>query len=367
MPQGIVLPLDRLLRLDAPFVVGFNRRRKCNLLLPLVKQNGLTRPNLALSPGVGSQPLSQVISNGDNSAAGGLGPARAYHDHAPGKVNVLPFEPLNLGTPQTSKRTDGQTRQKTGVVGASGFQQPGNFNRLEYLNITVADLELFNALNRIIGGGAPGNGKLKEGMQDRAIIAVALGAQLEAVQPVLHVGGSDVATVFAAIPGKPLRNRVEMGMDENGFRDWTITDKYPLVNARGKVVGLIGTIQFLEARRKMLGYLGPVGKAVDFIRDRLGDGLMLSEIARHAGLSERQLQRLFRRACGMTIQQFIIRSRIQAAIQELTHSQRTIAEIALMFGFSDQSAFTNQFRSVVGLPPRIYRERYLAELTASRE
>jgi AraC-like DNA-binding protein len=167
--------------------------------------------------------------------------------------------------------------------------------------------------------------------------------------------------------GKPLRNRVEMGMDENGFRDWTITDKYPLMNSRGKVVGLIGTIQFFEGRRKMLGYFGPVGKAADFIRDRLREGLMLADIARHAGLSQRQLQRLFHRAFGMTIQQFIIRSRIQAAIQELTQSQRTIAEIAAMFGFSDQSAFTNQFRAVAGVPPRVYRERYLAELTASRE
>lgn len=160
--------------------------------------------------------------------------------------------------------------------------------------------------------------------------------------------------------GKPLRNRVEMGVDENGFRDWTITDKYPLRDSRGKVVGLIGTIQSFEARRKMLGYLGPVGKATDYIRDRLGEGLMLSEIARHAGLSERQLQRLFRRAFGITIQQFVIRSRIQAAIYELTRSLRTVAEIAVMFGFSDQSAFTNQFRSVTGLPPRSYRQRYVA-------
>lgn len=163
--------------------------------------------------------------------------------------------------------------------------------------------------------------------------------------------------------GKPLRNRVEMGMDENGFQDWTITDKYPLINARGKVVGLIGTVQFFERRRKVLGYLGPVGKAADFIREHLGDGLMLADIARHAGLSERQLQRLFRQAFGMTIQQFIIRSRIQAAIHELTHSQRTIAEISLMFGFSDQSAFTNQFRMVAGIPPRLYRQRYVEKLT----
>jgi AraC-like DNA-binding protein len=147
----------------------------------------------------------------------------------------------------------------------------------------------------------------------------------------------------------------------------SFTDKYPLLNSRGKAIGLIGTIPFFAARRKMLGYLGGVGKATDFIHDHLGEGLMLSEIARHSGLSERQLQRLFRRALGMTIQQFIIRSRIQAAIPELTRSQRTIGEIALKFGFSDQSAFSNQFRSVVGLPPRAYRQRYLNKLTAGRD
>ena len=164
--------------------------------------------------------------------------------------------------------------------------------------------------------------------------------------------------------GKPLRNIVEMWFNEQGVRDWIITDKYPLRDACGKVVGLIGTIQAFEARRKMLASLGPGGKAADFIRDHLGEPIMLSEIARHAGLSERQLQRLFRQVFGMTMQQFIIRSRIQAAIHELTHSERTIVEIAMMFGFSDQSAFTNQFREVTGLPPRIYRQRYVAKLTS---
>ena len=165
--------------------------------------------------------------------------------------------------------------------------------------------------------------------------------------------------------GKPLRNIVEMWFNEQGFRDWIITDKYPLRDARGQVVGLIGTIQTFEARRKMLAHFGVVGKAVDFIREHLGEPVMLSDIARHAGLSERQLQRLFRRAFGMTMQQFIIQSRIQAAIHELTHSHRSIAEIAAMFGFSDQSAFTNQFRAVAGIPPRLYRQRYVTKLTSS--
>ena len=163
--------------------------------------------------------------------------------------------------------------------------------------------------------------------------------------------------------GRPLRNVVEMWFNEQGVRDWIITDKYPLRDAGGNVVGLLGTIQTLQARRNMLAHLGPVGKAADYIRDHLGEPIRLSEIARHAGFSERQLERLFRRAFGMTIQQFLIHSRIHAATYELTHSGRTIAEIAMMFGFSDQSAFTNQFRDVTGMTPRVYRERYVAKLT----
>jgi AraC-like DNA-binding protein len=163
--------------------------------------------------------------------------------------------------------------------------------------------------------------------------------------------------------GRPLRNIVEMWFNEQGVRDWIITDKYPLRDTRGNIVGLLGTIQTLQDRRGMLAHLGPVGNAVDYIRDHLGEPIRLSEIARHAGFSERQLGRLFRRAFGMTIQQFVIHSRIHAATYELTRSGRTIAEIALMYGFSDQSAFTNQFRDVTGMTPRVYRERYVAELT----
>lgn len=163
--------------------------------------------------------------------------------------------------------------------------------------------------------------------------------------------------------GKPLRNLVEMWYNAEGQRDWIVTDKYPLRDGQGRVVGLVGTIQSFEARRQMLAHLGPVGKAADYIRDHLGEPMMIGDIAKAAGFSERQLQRLFRRVFGMTIQQFIIQSRVHAAVHELTHSDQPIAEIAAQLGFNDQSAFTNKFRAVTGLPPRRYRERYLAGLT----
>ena len=161
--------------------------------------------------------------------------------------------------------------------------------------------------------------------------------------------------------GKPLRNIVEMYYNERGACEWIITSKYPLRGEVGEIVGLIGTVQTFEGRQTLLAHLGPVGRAADFIRAHLAEPVMLSDVARHAGFSERQLQRLFLRVFGITIQQFIIHSRVQAAIRELIHSNRPIAEIASLFGFSDQSAFTNQFRKLIGTPPRTYRERYLAQ------
>jgi transcriptional regulator GlxA family with amidase domain len=158
--------------------------------------------------------------------------------------------------------------------------------------------------------------------------------------------------------GQPLRNIIEIGFNEQGVPDWIITDKYPLRNARGRVVGIIGTMQSLDQRVQRLPHLGEVGKAAAFIRANLGERLLLADVAQHVGMSERHLQRLFHKLIGMAIQQFIVHSRVHAAAYELMRSDRPLVDIALMFGFSDQSAFSNTFRKLTGLPPREYRRQH---------
>jgi AraC-like DNA-binding protein len=162
--------------------------------------------------------------------------------------------------------------------------------------------------------------------------------------------------------GEPLRNIIEIGFNERGVPDWIITDKYPLRDAAGRVVGIMGTMQSLEGRVANLPHLGEVGKAAAYIRANLGERFLLSDVAERVGVSERHLQRLFHQRVGMTIQQFVIHSRVHAAAYELTHSTRSMGEIALMFGFSDQAAFTNTFRKMTGLAPRAYRGRHSRSL-----
>ena len=91
--------------------------------------------------------------------------------------------------------------------------------------------------------------------------------------------------------------------------------------------------------------------------------MSLGDVAAHVGLSKRHLQRLFYRFKRMTIQRYIIHSRVHAAAHELTQTNRPMAQIALMFDLSDQSAFSNTFRRVIGVVPTEYRNRFLQEFT----
>ncbi|MES2438256.1 MAG: AraC family transcriptional regulator [Verrucomicrobiota bacterium] len=161
--------------------------------------------------------------------------------------------------------------------------------------------------------------------------------------------------------GKPRLNLVEMWFSAGGKRDWIVTNKYPLLDRGGQVAGIIGILQNLDIRERRFAHLGPVGKAADHIRFHYGEPLRVGDIARLAGFSERQLQRIFREVFGQTIQQYLIEIRLHAAIDRLTHSGLTISEIALQVGFNDQSAFSNRFKRFTGQSPHAYRARALRE------
>lgn len=224
--------------------------------------------------------------------------------------------------------------------------------------------------------GVPGLFYFVKDAQSRTLLNTREYAQLPGVTPDEGIVGKrpreyvarDLAAHYEADDqtvlrtGQPLRNIIEIGFNQQGVPDWILTDKYPLRDATGRVVGIMGTMQALEgSTRANLPHFGEVGRAADFIREHLGERLPLKDVAAQVGMSERHLQRLFRKLLGMTIQRFIIHSRVHAAAYELTHSERALADIALQLGFSDQSAFTNTFRKLTGMPPREYRKRYLRQ------
>jgi transcriptional regulator GlxA family with amidase domain len=101
----------------------------------------------------------------------------------------------------------------------------------------------------------------------------------------------------------------------------------------------------------------PLHQVVDQVRQEHAGSLRVAELAASAGISPRRLNELFHTAYQMSAQQFILSTRVQAAMDDLLHAQKTYAQIAHDHGFVDQSAFNRHFRNLTGMTPRTFQKR----------
>lgn len=158
--------------------------------------------------------------------------------------------------------------------------------------------------------------------------------------------------------GEPKLNIVELFFTEQGVPDWFVTNKLPLRDLRGRVIGLMGTVQSYEGRRQVLQPYLQLDRAVTYIRENFRRGVSVKELGHVLHVSLRQLHRRFVEAFGSSPQAFIIKLRIQAACEALQREGSQISEVATSLGFCDQSAFTQLFQKHVGLTPLKYQHRY---------
>lgn len=158
--------------------------------------------------------------------------------------------------------------------------------------------------------------------------------------------------------GQPLIGRVELWYNEQRVLDWFVTNKHPVRDTTGAVIGVMGIVRSYEGQRRSMQPMSLINSTVDYIREHHQERLTVEELADRAGLSPRQLHRKFREVFGLSVQEFLIRTRIQAASDSLLRTDEPISRIATDFGFCDQSAFTQLFRKHMGLTPRQFRLRY---------
>ena len=158
--------------------------------------------------------------------------------------------------------------------------------------------------------------------------------------------------------GQSLIGRVEIWYKDQGILDWFVTNKLPLRDEGGRIIGLMGTIQSYDDKQKKLLPFFEITRVVDYIREHHQQPITVEQLSQLIDLSPRQLRRKFRDVFGMSVQDFLMKTRIQAASDALANCGESISEIAQRFGFCDQSAFAQQFRKHMGLTPLRYRRKY---------
>lgn len=98
-------------------------------------------------------------------------------------------------------------------------------------------------------------------------------------------------------------------------------------------------------------------RLVDYLEKHVCESLSLQDISRHVGYSPYYCSEQFHRISGMTIREYMQKRRLAMAAEDLRDSAVPVIEIALKYGFSDQSVFTRAFKNAYGIPPIAYRKK----------
>ncbi|MGJ7918073.1 AraC family transcriptional regulator [Massilia sp. LXY-6] len=114
-----------------------------------------------------------------------------------------------------------------------------------------------------------------------------------------------------------------------------------------------------ESERERHGIVAQVRACV--IRNLANDRVRLAGIAGELGLSPRTLQRKLADS-GASFQQVLDGARHALAQDYLRRRGLSLADIAFLLGYQEQSAFTHAFREWSGMNPGAWRERALAGL-----
>jgi transcriptional regulator GlxA family with amidase domain len=119
-----------------------------------------------------------------------------------------------------------------------------------------------------------------------------------------------------------------------------------------------GQAQFIVADQPPTPRGSVLEPVLRWMQDNAESDLTLEDIAEHAGMSSRTLNRRFREQTGTTPLQWLHRARIRQAQYLLEATDHPVDRIAGQVGFGSPTAFRDRFKRVVGTSPAAYRAAF---------
>ncbi len=108
-----------------------------------------------------------------------------------------------------------------------------------------------------------------------------------------------------------------------------------------------------------MGYLPHIRALITYIEVHLSDEkINVQQMEQSIGFSETYIRELFRKNTGCSLSRYIRKRKIEVSAFDLLHSDATILDIALRYGFASHEGYTRAFQKITGITPsRFRRER----------
>jgi len=160
------------------------------------------------------------------------------------------------------------------------------------------------------------------------------------------------------LAGYRVVNRIERVGQPDGATNWNITNKIPVCDAKGRIIGTAGITRTLNQEGIPGGTISGFEPALAHMRDHYQRAITNQQLAAISKMSLRAFERQFLAAFHLTPQKYLRKLRLRIASRALIYTNESLAEVALISGFADQSHFSREFRRQFSRTPREYREHY---------
>ncbi|TDC61532.1 helix-turn-helix domain-containing protein [Micromonospora sp. KC207] len=141
-----------------------------------------------------------------------------------------------------------------------------------------------------------------------------------------------------------------------------IEEDHGMALARGVALGVVAYLQRPGTQAQLSMFLARcstddlvVRRARNHIASHLADDLSTAALARLAGVSERQLSRLFLAHAHATPAQYVRRARTEAAAHLLTSTALALSAVARRCGFGSTESLRQAFLAHYSVPPSRFR------------
>jgi AraC-like DNA-binding protein len=98
-----------------------------------------------------------------------------------------------------------------------------------------------------------------------------------------------------------------------------------------------------------------VANAKEFVLAHIEESITLAQVVKHVNLSRFYFCKLFKKATGLTLTDYVARVRIERAKTLLSDPSARISEVVFASGFGSIPRFNTVFKRHVGMPPTEYR------------
>lgn len=105
-----------------------------------------------------------------------------------------------------------------------------------------------------------------------------------------------------------------------------------------------------------------VNKVLGYIVDNFKNEILLDEAAAIAHMTTNAFCKYYKKMTGQTFMDTVIDTRINYAVQQLLHSDKSISDISFESGFGDISHFYKLFKRKIKQSPLSYRKKFIKDI-----